>query len=737
MSYIYFDINGRLRETVSTPTRKGSEGVDRLFVYWEGVEDSTKALAPAQCTILYGKGSTTAGPLTATSVADSTIPFDKGRDLKFFRYGESYRFIRFDLPAQVTSLDGYWNATVSIHDLTTKNVVQVLGDIAFEVEKSVIVPSGNLDLSQYNYLLEEVNGFSGRIDNCVPKLEGDGTYKVYMVGPNGENASRLISSGATANAAVLRQANGQVGLPNQDTYLPGTEQAVSRRYVDGKFVQKAGTSSFGADTLFLWKVGDVNAMAIGGSSISLYNIATGDLQTEIKASYVRLSKENVNIYWSDIRNAAEIPLANGDTSELGSGARSQGNTVSLVKAFEGEDITNTAKGLNSMSLGRLNKVEGMGSFAYGNKNTIKGVGCIAFGGGNKAGTTMDWSSTDPDNPSSIYCFTLGENNESTGRGSFAIGTSNRATGQGSIAVGNGNQVDGKNAIALGSDNKATALKNEEMVGGDGAILAGKGLQTPYRTAGDRTANYWDCIVLGRYNDPDTYSIADSADLPYMNNYPAIFTLGAGRATTRQNAIVVFHDSGATTPRNWTYLDTYTIFKKDVEFRGSKVDIKGNLKLTGELGKGELRFGDKIGFYVDEDDESLWLYVGDREYSFRPTGNGGNVAIAQDTLLYRHRIIMSDGTSVTDNQCVYLEYVSKNNLKCSSVEDFRLLIGFDNRIPAEYYKLLGNLTMGDYAPDGSALVNRNGSAVVVKYRKFDSPGQNTLNVTTVIDTVTSA
>lgn len=167
MSYIYFDINGRLREYVTTPKRKGSENVDTLFVYWEG-NDGTVVL-PSQCFIEYGHESIHAGPLTANKVSRTIIPFERERDLRFFQYGKTYQFMCFDLPTAVSSTSGFWHSSVSIHDRLTNNVVQVLGDITFEVEESSIVPSGNLDLSQYNYILDKVDQTLAKYDSKLDR----------------------------------------------------------------------------------------------------------------------------------------------------------------------------------------------------------------------------------------------------------------------------------------------------------------------------------------------------------------------------------------------------------------------------------------------------------------------------------------------------------------------------------------------------------------------------------------
>ena len=51
----------------------------------------------------------------------------------------------------------------------TNNVVQVLGDITFEIEESSIVPSGNLNLSQYNYILDKIDQTLAKYDSKLDR----------------------------------------------------------------------------------------------------------------------------------------------------------------------------------------------------------------------------------------------------------------------------------------------------------------------------------------------------------------------------------------------------------------------------------------------------------------------------------------------------------------------------------------------------------------------------------------
>lgn len=699
MSYIYFDVDGRLREYVTTPKRKGSENVDTLFVYWEGNDGTT--VLPSQCFIEYGHEKVHAGPLVADAISKTIIPFNRERDLKFFQYGKTYQFMCFNLPTTVSSTSGFWHSSVSIHDRLTDNVVQVLGDITFEVEESSIVPSGNLDLSQYNYLLDAIRenriiydsngnvsarftdsglsitgssltlndetwGFTkvskkgadgtkrsvgmllfnflydsgtsvdlgsallltdtrqvfalgdedieylelskgelvvseetanylttNRVDlssipdwvgeRYVKKLGAGSDYRVYMVSPNGIDTNRVASSSAVGGAMALRTSTGQLELPDQAQNVPGGKQAISKDYADGKYLLDRKTTDFHSVTTFRW-LNDSNQreMVINGSWVGFY--AGGNQLLTIRGdNFTYLDK---TVKWSDLADLVEekSPLLNGDKGAIGS-YKSDGNGISSAKTFAGSDISNTAKGINSFSLGRLNAVEGAGCLAYGNKNTVKGVGAIALGGGNVSGDRIDWTSASASvNNSSAYCISLGENNTTIGRSAVSIGVSNKSNGDGSVSVGRGNTVWSKGSVAIGRNNTLDRVSTgsydeNEPDQGNGVVAIGTGLKTPlrYREVDYSNNLYWNCVISGRYNDPYTYNCVRSSDLVYASSLPPLFTLGNGLSdTSRNNAIVLFHNASAINS-DFIYFNEYSIFNKKCEFRGSETIIEGTLK----------------------------------------------------------------------------------------------------------------------------------------------------------------
>lgn len=703
MNYIYFDVDGRLREYVTTPKRKGSENVDTLFVYWEGNDGTT--LMPSQCFIEYGHEKVHAGPLVADAISKTIIPFSRERDLRFFQYGKTYQFMCFNLPTAVSSTSGFWHSSVSIHDRLSNNVVQVLGDITFEMEESSIVPSGNLDLSQYNYLLDAIRenrviydsngnvsakftdnglqitgssltlndetwGFTkvskkgvdgtkrsvgmllfnflydsgisvdlgsallltdtrqvfalgdedieylelskgelvvseetanylttNRVDlssipdwvdgKYVKKLGAGSGYRVYMVDPNGTDTNRIVSSSATGGAMVLRTSTGQLELPNQAQNVPSGKQAISKDYADREYLLDRKTTDFHSVTTLRW-LNDNNQreMVINGSWIGFY--ANGNQLLFLRGdSFTYLDK---TVKWSDLADLMEnsAPLLNGDKGAIGS-YTSAGNGISSATTFAGSDITNTAKGINSFSLGRLNAVEGVGCLAYGNKNTVKGAGSVALGGGNISGDRIDWTSASASaNNSSAYCISIGENNTTTGRSAVSVGISNKSNGDGSVSVGSGNTVWSKESVAIGRSNTLNKVSmgsydEQEPDQGNGVVAIGTGLMTPKRWNDVNLENlYWNCVVVGRYNDPYLYGCARSTDLPYKNNCAPVFTLGNGSDdSNRRNSIVTFHNSGFQERRyDWTYFNDYCIFNQICEFRNANNIFEKNITVWG-------------------------------------------------------------------------------------------------------------------------------------------------------------
>ena len=420
-------------------------------------------------------------------------------------------------------------------------------------------------------------------DSYVKKLGSTGEYKVYMSSPAGNDASRTIATAPIGSSVPIRTKEGHILLPDASVSMPAPNEAISAGVADDLYGLDRKTKDFHPTTTLRWlNNSDQREMVINGSWVGFYSsghqllILRGD-------TFTYLDKV---VKWSDLADLVEngTVLLNGDTGSIGS-YTSVGNGISSALNFAGQNISNTAKGVNSLSLGRLNSVEGAACFAYGNKNVIKGVASIAFGGGNTAGEKIDWTSLDAStNSSSSYCFAIGENNTSIGRASITIGTANNSKGDGSISIGRDNTIWSKESVAIGRNNylnrvSTGSYEENEPDQGNGVVAIGTGLKTPlrYRDADYSNNFYWNCVISGRYNDPYAYNCVRSSDLVYASNLPPLFTLGNGLSdTSRNNAIVLFHNASAINS-DFIYFNEYSIFNKKCEFRGSETIIEGALK----------------------------------------------------------------------------------------------------------------------------------------------------------------
>ena len=417
----------------------------------------------------------------------------------------------------------------------------------------------------------------------VQKLGSTGVYKVYMSAPDGKDANRTIATAPIGSSVPIRTKEGHILLPDASVSMPAPNEAISAGIADDLYGLDRKTKDFHPTTTLRWlNNGDQREMVINGSWIGFYK--DGKQTTLLypdKFTYL-----NKNVKWSDLADLVEngTVLLNGDTGSIGS-YTSVGNGISSALNFAGQNISNTAKGVNSLSLGRLNSVEGAACFAYGNKNIIKGVASIAFGGGNTAGEKIDWTSLDAaTNSSSSYCFAIGENNTSIGRASITIGIANNSKGDGSISIGRDNTIWSKESVAIGRNNYLNRVSTgsydeTEPDQGNGVVAIGTGLKTPlrYREVDYSNNFYWNCVISGRYNDPYAYNCVRSSDLVYTSSLPPLFTLGNGLSdTSRNNAIVLFHNASAINS-DFIYFNEYSIFNKKCEFRGSETIIEGTLK----------------------------------------------------------------------------------------------------------------------------------------------------------------
>ena len=205
--------------------------------------------------------------------------------------------------------------------------------------------------------------------------------------------------------------------------------------------------------------------------------------------------------------------------QLGDGTNSEANTFSVgldgtnnykllgsdgkIPAerlpFEGDVLTNTATGLNSLSTGGATAVSVPRSVALGNAANASAGSAVAVGVNSSASapaaTALGFSAW-ADGQSSLA---VGVQSEATESGSTAVGTSTSSTGTGAVALGGSAKSTATYAIQLGygTNNEANTFSvglsnsnNYKLLGSDGKIPAERlpnGILTNTATGNSATA----------------------------------------------------------------------------------------------------------------------------------------------------------------------------------------------------------------------------------------------------------
>lgn len=528
--------------------------------------------------------------LNAPVRREENIEFELNRPSQansFFKGGVTYNGYMASIPSDATTFYGNGgHIQLVIYAVSVDGRSENTQNVTVFVEPTYGSKYVGISVNDYSVILGLIDSLDGKY---VKKLGVGRDYRVYMVNPRGIDTYRIASSSVVGEAVVLRTSTGQLELPDQKNVIPPSgSQAISKAFADDKYILDQKTTDFHPITTLRWLNADGNReMAINGTNIIFY---TNDGKQQLVMGKHQFTYLGKPVTWESLYDIVEnsAPLLNGDRGAIGS-YTSAGNGISSATTFAGSNITNTAKGINSFSLGRLNAVEGVGCLAYGNKNIVKGACSVALGGGNISGDRIDWTSASASvNNSSVYCISIGENNTTTGRSAVSAGISNNSQGDGSISVGRGNTVWSKESVAIGRSNTLNKVSTgsydeQEPDQGNGVVAIGTGLMTPKRWNDVNLESlYWNCVVVGRYNDPYVYGCARSTDLPYKNNCAPVFTLGNGSDdSNRRNSIVTFHNPGFQERKyDWTYINDYCIFNQICEFRNANNIFENNITVWG-------------------------------------------------------------------------------------------------------------------------------------------------------------
>lgn len=177
--YLYFDVNFNLKEIVYYPVREGDAEVDKIYIYIapeNPIPDNNGIYKLGNrftnCKINFELLDThenlnpNGGNSVEMSKATIQLPYEKKRDLYFFRYGYKYEMWSVTLPTSVTSATGVITASAFVYNLSEE---KALNKFSFNVEDSVIpVPDSTMSQAQYSYLYNIVQLLEDNFETKVP-----------------------------------------------------------------------------------------------------------------------------------------------------------------------------------------------------------------------------------------------------------------------------------------------------------------------------------------------------------------------------------------------------------------------------------------------------------------------------------------------------------------------------------------------------------------------------------------
>ena len=305
--YLYFDNNGILKEIVDdVATRKGNNEVNRLYIYVDGITPKTEWI-----TYQTSDGEQSNETLIETTIT-KTIPYDRNRDLKYFKNFQEYLFYVATIPSSVLAVSGLTKASVRV--ALQDDSLMTLGLIIFTIEDSVVLQDSFITESQYQYLLNIISNFE--------ELDNTGVIGISTQIVNGAVApydqGRIVLSTYNDNFTIATVVKNST---NQNVYS----------VLDMTFVKQVSFDN---------SKPNLEGLEINGKK---YKVAYNTSQLNNDAGFITNAVSNLINYYN--KTTVDEKLANIDLSDYYTKTESDGRYV-LTTNFSWNNLANKPTSLS-------------------------------------------------------------------------------------------------------------------------------------------------------------------------------------------------------------------------------------------------------------------------------------------------------------------------------------------------------------------------------------------------------
>lgn len=305
--YLYFDNNGILKEIVDdVATRKGNNEVNKIYIYVDGLTPKTEWI-----TYQTSDGKQSNETLIETTIT-KTIPYDRNRDLTYFKNFQEYLFYVATIPSSVLTVRGLTKASVRV--ALQDDSLMTLGLIIFTIEDSVVLQDSFITESQYQYLLNIISNFE--------ELNNTGVIGI---------STQIV------NGAIAPYDQGRIVL---STYNDNFTIATVVKNSAGKNVYSVLDMTFVKQVPFNNSNPNLEGLEINGKK---YKVAYKTSQLNNDAGFITNAVSNLINYY-DKTTVDEI-LANIDLSDYYTKTESDGRYV-LITNFSWSNLANKPTSLS-------------------------------------------------------------------------------------------------------------------------------------------------------------------------------------------------------------------------------------------------------------------------------------------------------------------------------------------------------------------------------------------------------